>query len=81
MDWFLKRAGGRKVTGFFACLAVGGVLIYVGRLDSVAAAFLAALYTAYVGGNAATHLAQAVSGFRNLKGETAPSAEGASDGR
>jgi hypothetical protein len=60
----LTRMGSRKLIGFFACLLVGGVMIYVAKLDTTAATFICALYASYVGGNAARHIAAAVSAFR-----------------
>ena len=63
MDWLFKRAGGRKLTGFVACLAVGGAMIYLGRLDAIGAGFICGLYGAYVGGNASEHIATAIKGF------------------
>jgi len=79
MTWLLKRAGGRKITGFAACLLVGGVLIYFGRLDGVAAAFLCGLYAAYVGGNAGEHIATAIGGFASARALSTPD-EGANNG-
>ena len=63
----MSKVGGRKLVGFFSCILAGGVLIYLGKLDTVAAAYLAGLYAAYVGSNAATHIAQAVAGFRGIQ--------------
>jgi|TARA_A100001391_G_scaffold181703_1_gene147800 hypothetical protein len=73
MEWLMRRAGGRKLTGFIACLTVGAVMIYFGRLDAVGAGFICALYGAYVGGNASEHIATAIKGFalaRRPQGET-----------
>jgi hypothetical protein len=67
----MSRVGGRKLVGFASCLIAGGVLIYLGKLDNTAAAYLAGLYAAFVGSNAATHIAQAVGGFRG-KQEVGP---------
>lgn len=67
MRRLMDKIGGRKLVGFFTCILVGGVLSYLGKLDGTSAAYLAGLYAAFVGSNAATHIAGAVRAFALAK--------------
>ncbi len=62
MGW-INRVGGRKLIGFFSCLAVGGVLIYVERFDETAALYISGLFGLYVGGNAGNAVAACIRSF------------------